>query len=147
MITHLSNSQIYLYMMCSLKYRFQYIDKLPRTFKPSGLAFGSALHSALSWFHKERIMGNEVTLERLCRIFDADWYSQRVETEIRYKKGEDEKQLALMGKEMLGLYFDAPCENAKGTEVHFIRPLVNLYTGENLEIEFEGFFDLIEEDV
>lgn len=146
MITHLSSSQIYLYMMCSLKYRFQYIDKLPKPFKPSGLAFGSTIHSALSWFHKERIKGNKVTLERFYRIFDADWYAQRVETEIRYKRNEDEMKLALMGKEMLRLYFQEPCEDAKGSEVHFTLPLVNPYTGEDLEIEFEGFFDLIEED-
>ena len=54
---HLSSSQINLYLLCSLKYKFIYLDKLPKPFKSSGLMFGSAMHSALSWVHKEKING------------------------------------------------------------------------------------------
>ena len=57
---HLSSSQLNLYLQCSLKYKFQYVDGLPRPCKASGLAFGSALHSALAWFHKELAAGVSV---------------------------------------------------------------------------------------
>ncbi len=77
MIEHLSNSQISLYSQCSLKYKFQYIDEIPKPFKPSGLALGSAVHSALSWLNKQRMNGDNVSLERLYKIFDADWYMSR----------------------------------------------------------------------
>jgi putative RecB family exonuclease len=146
MMDHLSSSQINLYLQCSLKYKFQYIDNLPKPFKPSGLAFGSVIHSALSWFHKEKLNGNKVSLERLYRIFEADWYSQKLDTDIRYKDGEEEMKLVVMAKEMLGLYFQNPVKEVKGTEVPFLVPLINPLDGNELGISLEGIIDLIEGD-
>ena len=146
MLSHLSNSQINLYTQCSLKYKFQYIDEIPRPFKASGLALGSVIHSALSWLNKERMNGRNAPLDRLYRIFDADWYSQKVDTEIRYKDGEEEMKLTVLGKEMLGLYFPKPYREIKGTEIPFVVPIVNPQTGQRLPIDLEGVIDLIEED-
>jgi putative RecB family exonuclease len=146
MIEHLSNSQISLYSQCSLKYKFQYIDEIPKPFKPSGLALGSAVHSALSWLNKQRMNGDNVTLERLYRVFDADWYSQKADTEIRYKEQEDEMKLVVLGKEMLGLYFARPYREIKGTEVPFAVPIINPQNGQVLGVELEGVIDLIEKD-
>jgi len=143
---HLSNSQISLYSQCSLKYKFQYVDLLPRPFKPSGLAFGSALHSALSWLHRESMTNGGVTLGRLYKIFDADWYSQRADAEIRYKNGEDETKLAVMAKEMLAMYCGLPPKKAKGTDVSFSVPLIEPGNGRNPLIDIEGIIDLVEED-
>jgi putative RecB family exonuclease len=143
---HLSNSQITLYLQCSLKYKFHYIDELPKPFKPSGLAWGSAIHSALSWFHKQRMAGKPVTLERFLRVFETDWYCQTVETEIRYRDGEDEMKLVLLAKEMLALYFHQGHNGAKGSEIPFVVPLVNLSNGEEMGINLEGFIDLLETD-
>jgi putative RecB family exonuclease len=143
---HLSSSQINLYLQCSLKYKFQYIDGIPKPFKPSGLALGSAIHSTLSWFHKERMNGNQVSLKRLYKIFEADWYSQKVDTEIKYKTGEAEIKLIIMAKEMLGLYFQQSPKEVKGTEVPFVIPLIDPSNGKSLGINLEGFIDLIEKD-
>jgi len=145
-MTHLSNSQINLYTQCSLKYKFQYVDELPKPFKSSGLAFGSAVHSALSWLNKERMNGNNVALERFHKIFDADWYSLKAENEIRYKAGEEEMKLTVLGKELLGLYFEEPYKKVKGTEIPFAVPLINPQTGQRLPIDLEGIIDLIEDD-
>jgi len=146
MIEHLSSSQINLYLQCSLKYRFQYIDQIPRPFKSSGLAFGSVIHSTLAWLHKEKMNGNGVTLDRLYRIFNADWYSQKVDTDIRYKENENEMKLTVMAKEMLGIYFYEPVQKIKGAEVPFTIPFVNPVTEEDLGVNLEGIIDLIEED-
>ena len=145
MIEHLSASQINLYTQCSLKYRYQYIDQIPKPFKPSGLAFGSVMHSAIEFFHKERIRKKEVPLERLLKIFETDWFSQKVDSEIRFKDGEDEMKLLLTGKEMLGIYFHSPLNEIKGAEVPFHVPFKNLSTGEELDVKLEGIIDLIEE--
>ena len=75
----ISVSQIMLYLSCSLKYRFQYIDRLPRLSKPSPLAFGSSVHAALEWLHKERKAGRQPTLDQLLRVFEADWYAQNLD--------------------------------------------------------------------
>lgn len=145
-MNHLSSSQINLYLQCSLKYKFLYVDRLPKLFKPSGLAFGSVIHSALSWLHKQRMNGNGVSLERLYKIFDADWYSQKLDTDIRYKDGEAEMKLVVMAKELLTLYFRTPHREVKGSEVHFAVPLANPSNGKGFGIEMEGWFDLIEKD-
>jgi putative RecB family exonuclease len=143
---HLSVSQINLYLMCSLKYRFQYIDKLPKPFKSANLAFGSAIHSAISWLHNKKKDGNAVTLARLYRIFEADWYSQTVETEIRFKNGDDAARLIMQGREILSLYFQSPVENVEDTDVAFTVPLVNPENGHALSVPLEGFMDLVEKD-
>jgi len=143
---HLSCSQMNLYLQCPLKYKFLYIDGLPKPFKPSGLAFGGSIHSALAWLHKQRMNGNDVSIDKLYRIFDADWYAQKIDTNIHYKNGETDTRLAIMAKEMLSLYFVRPHRKVLGAEVPFTVPLVNTDTGEKLDINLEGFIDLIEKD-
>lgn len=146
MIEYLSSSKMNLYLQCSLKFKFRYIDKIPTLFKPSGLALGSAVHSALSWFHKERMNGREVVLEEFLKIFDADWYSQKVDTYIRYKEGEEEIKLVVVAKELLALYFQQKHNGTKGAEVPFSVPLINPSNGKGLGLNLEGFIDLIEDD-
>ena len=98
-------SQIYLYTECSLKYKFQYIDKIPRPFISSGLAFGSTVHSALEWMHKEMLKGRKVSFEKFEKIFKSDWYCQKIETDLRFKNSDSWETLLLKGKEILNLYF------------------------------------------
>ncbi len=143
---YLSSSQINLYLLCSLKYKFQYIDKLPRVFRPSALAFGSAIHSAISWLHKEQMNGNTVTLENLHRIFSADWYVQKSDLEVKFKYGEVETNLLVMAKEILSLYFQNPIKEVKGSEVPFSVALIDPANGKELGINLDGFIDLIEKD-
>ena len=141
---HLSCSQMNLYMQCSLKYKFLYVDELPKPFKPSGLAFGSAFHSTLAWFHKQRMNGNEISLEKLFKIFDADWYAQKTGDKIRYKGDESESKFKVLAKELLSLYLNHNNVKPMEAEMPFVVPLVNPSNGEKLNVNFEGFIDLIE---
>ncbi len=141
---HLSVSQINLYLQCSLKYRFQYIDRLPKPFKAAGLAFGSAVHSAISWLHREKATGTAVTLARLYAIFEADWFSHTAEAEVRFKNGDDAGKLIMQGREILGLYFQSPVEHVEATDVAFTVPLVHPENGHGLPVPLEGFMDLVE---
>jgi putative RecB family exonuclease len=143
---HLSSSQINMYLLCSLKYKFQYVDKLPKPFKSSGLVFGSAFHSTLSWFFKEKMNGNGISLERVYRILEADWYAQKVDQDIRYKDGDSEMKLVVLAKELLGQYISLPFKEIMGTDIPFTIPLINPVTGETLGINLEGYIDLIEKD-
>ena len=61
----LSVSQVNAYLGCSLKYRFQYVDKIPRPWRVAAMAFGSSVHAAVEWFHKERLVGRSPELEWL----------------------------------------------------------------------------------
>ena len=144
MIENLSASQINLYIQCSLKYKFQYIDHLPRPFKSSALAFGSVVHSTLDFFHKQKSRGNGVTLDKLLKIFDVDWFSQKVGNDIRYKNGETEGELLLQGKQILTKYFHSYEGKPVASETPFSLPLIELVTGEILGPTINGIIDLIE---
>ncbi|HUI28974.1 MAG TPA: PD-(D/E)XK nuclease family protein [Candidatus Acidoferrales bacterium] len=143
---HLSSSQINLFLLCGLKYRYQYVEKRFKPFRPSALAFGGALHSTISWIHKQEMEGKKASPDMVLRIFDADWYSQKTDMEIRYKDNERELGLIILAKQMLQLFLEEPRKKVKGTEVPFTVPLVNPRTKENLGITLEGFFDIIEAD-
>jgi len=146
-LDHLSSSQLRLYLQCPQKYQFQYIDLIPRTFRPSALAFGSALHSALSWFHKAELTGTKVSPEQLAKIFETDWYSQKADEDIRYKDSDDDMKFVVMGREMLSLYVrQAQRLQVKGSEIPFVIPLVSPTDGQELGVNLEGYFDIIERD-
>jgi CRISPR/Cas system-associated exonuclease Cas4 (RecB family) len=144
MTDHISASQINLYIQCSLKYKFQYVDRIPRPFKSSGLAFGSVMHSALDFFHKQKIKGNGITLDKLLKIFEVDWFRQKVENEIRYKDGETEAELLLQGKQILSKYFHSYDGRPVASETPFSLPLIEPVTGEILGPTINGIIDLIE---
>ena len=145
-VKHISVSQLNLYLMCSLKYKFQYVDKLPKPFKPSALAFGSAIHSAIDWLHKEKKKRKEIMLGEFLKIFTADWAAQIADTDIHYKEGETIEVLKDKAETMLTHYFIQGPKNVKASELPFEVPLVNPETGEVLPIPLKGYMDLIEED-
>ena len=74
----ISVSQVNAYLGCPLKYRFQYVDKLPRPWRVAAMAFGTSIHAAVEWFHKERLAGRSPELPDVLKLFDADWYAQTV---------------------------------------------------------------------
>ena len=43
----ISVSQVNAYLACPLKYRFQYVDKIPRPWRAAAMAFGSSVHAAV----------------------------------------------------------------------------------------------------
>jgi putative RecB family exonuclease len=143
---HISVSQINLYLMCPLKYRFTYVDQLPRPFKPANLALGSAVHSALGWWHRQRIDGIDPEGEEVARVFAADFNAQKVDT-IAFGNGGSEEQLVERGRKMLAVYlreyFGGP---ATAVEMPFRVPLVDKETGETLDLPLDGIIDLVEEN-
>jgi len=99
----ISLSRVQTYLLCPLKYRFQYIDKIPRPWRASALAFGTSVHAAIEWFHRERIAGRTPDAEAVESIFAADWFAQNIEP-IVFKEKESQEGLADMGRKMLQMY-------------------------------------------
>ena len=144
----LSASSIQLYLTCSLKWRFQYHDRLPRPTVSANQAFGTTLHAALNWLHKERKLGRHPSLAELIRVFEADWYAQ-TQTENRQPiifDDTDPDFLALKGKELLSQYHCLPAVDVRDSEVRFTLPVINPATGEVLETPIRGAIDLVEDD-
>jgi len=145
----LSASAIQLYLTCSLKYRFQYVDRLPRLTLSANQAFGTAMHAALNWLHKERRKGRTPALAGVLQVFEADWYAQ-TQTEgnlkVQFDDAADAALLAYKGKELLTQYYHLPAGQVRDSELFFTLPLVNPTTGEVLDVPLRGAMDLVEDD-
>src|SRR5213594_3340673 len=102
----LSISQVNAYLACPLKYRFQYVDKIPRPWRAAAMAFGSSVHAAVEWFHRERLEGRTTDLTEVLKVFDADWYAQNVETLV-FSERESRDALTEKGRAMVQLYVES----------------------------------------
>jgi len=144
LLDHLSISQINLYRACSLRYKFTYIDELPKPFKPSGLAFGTVIHSAIEWFHKERLKSRRPSVDEVYEVLLTDWEAQKADN-IRFREGETEGSLLSKAKELLELYVAAPpAAEVTHVELPFEVPIVDFSAGEVLEVPLRGVIDIIE---
>lgn len=143
----LSASALSLYISCSLKFRFQYVDRLPRLFRSSNQVFGTAMHAALEWLHKELRNLRKPPLDEILRVFEADWHAQLVDGDIRFED-DDPAALVVKGKQLLSRYYAEaiPVSGVKAAELAFQLPLVNPETGEVLPAPVRGYIDLVEAD-
>src|SRR5436190_20951339 len=139
-----SISQIQAYLGCPLKYRFQYMDQIPRPWRPAALVFGSSVHAAVEWFHKERLAGAKPSVEDVLKIFDADWFAQTLEPVV-FTGTETKDDLQAKGQAMLRLYVgEEHAAEPVAVEEWFELDLADPETGEDLSVRIRGIIDLIE---
>lgn len=141
----LSISQVNAYLGCPLKYRFQYVDQIPRPWRVAAIAFGTSVHAAVEWFHKERMSGGSPELAKVLEVFDADWYAQNTEPLV-FSERESKDSLAEKGRAMIQLYV----ESTNGTKAVAVEQpweleLADPETGELLDVRLRGIIDLVEE--
>lgn len=142
----LSVSRVNAYLGCSLKYRFQYIDQIPPPWRPAALAFGSSVHAAVEWFHRERLAGRTPDPDAVVKVFEADWYAANLDP-IVFSEKDSKEILAEKGREMLALYVDETDGKLPLlTEDRFEIDLVDPETGEVLDVRLRGVIDLVEAD-
>ena len=55
---YVSWSAINAYRSCPLRYYYRYVEQLPEQTVSSALVFGSAIHSAIEFWFRERLAGN-----------------------------------------------------------------------------------------
>ena len=141
-----SVSQIQTYLGCPLKYRFQYLDQLPKAFRPAALAFGGSVHSAVEWFNRVRMAGGTPPLEEILRVFEADWFAQNLDP-LEFNSGESKDALAAKARTMLSVYLESEsgCRPV-AVEEPFSLEIADPQTGECLGVPFRGIVDLVEED-
>src|SRR5258706_3000118 len=141
----ISVSQVNAYLACPLKYRFQYVDKIPRPWRVAAMAFGSSVHAAVEWFHRERLAGRTPDASEVQRIFEGDWYAQNLEPLV-FGERESKDGLLEKGRAMLGLYLES-VNGAKpvAVEQFFELDLSDPETGEVFDLRLRGVIDLVEE--
>jgi putative RecB family exonuclease len=141
----LSISQVTCYLGCPLKYRFQYVDKIPRPWRVAAMAFGTSVHAAVEWFHRQRMNGGEPDAISVIKQFDADWYAQNLEPLV-FPERDSCEGLAEKGRAMLELYVQSQgTAKPLAVEQPFELELRDPESGELLEVFLRGVIDLVED--
>ena len=144
---YISISRIKTYLNCPMKYMLGYIEKVPKPFKPAGLAFGSVIHSTAEWLNRKISDGEKPDFERVWKIFKSDWFGMS-QDEIRFGDRESEETLIVKARKMLELLYNRQTNGViiKEVEMPFQVELVDEETGEILPVPIRGVFDWVEDD-
>jgi putative RecB family exonuclease len=146
---HISYSQIFVYLSCSLRYRFQYQENRPQERMSINLPFGSAIHSAVSrYFETLRTRGTVEPLTVLQDLFEDALTLELDHTEVPiiFKKEAPDRDSAIsLGKAMVEAFYkeiDLTGYKVIGVEL----PLsARLFTDEGVatDLKLAGIIDVL----
>ena len=149
---HISYSQVFSYLSCSLKYQFMYVEKRPHERLSVALPFGSSIHKSMErYYNSIKNNGNSDSLDVLEELFEEHIRMdlERAEVPLIYKKeAPDLESLVIMGKALIKAFYENV--NLNGMEILDVElPLgANLFTdtGETTEFKLVGVIDLLLRD-
>ena len=104
MPTHLSYSQLALYLECPLQYKLRYLEGITGEGTPAALAFGRAMHQALASFYTDVMEHRPFSLAAFLEVFTVAWTEANEEQDIIYREGEDFNSLLKQGQEILKVF-------------------------------------------
>ena len=149
---HISHSQIFCYLACSLRYKFQYVEQRPKERISLALPFGKAIHSALERYY--RFLKDDrtiVSLDLMETLFEESLTLELDNTEVPVifkNEAPDTDSAIQMGKALLNTFYDnIDLAGMEIVEIEF--PLsAPIYTdaGEKTDINLVGFIDLLLKD-
>ena len=152
---HISHSQIFTYLNCSLKYKFQYIEGKKMERISIALLFGGALHTAIEMYYRSlKNHGSAETLEALSERFETclELDLENSEVPVIFKKELPNHDGAVkMGNAMLKVFLETIPQTLQNVQeiIGVELPLTaKLYTEDSLPTEFKlaGILDLIIRD-
>ena len=150
---HVSHSQIFTYLNCSLKYRFMYVEARPQERVSIALPFGSSIHASLERYYRSlKEKGIKEPLGVLLNYFEHHINLEMDRTDgipIVFKKETPDRDAVIdMGNAMLEAFHEGV--NLSGFEILEIeRPLsARLYTdeGQPTDLKLIGVLDLVLKD-
>lgn len=147
---HISYSQVWSYLNCSLRYYFQYVRGLPRERTSIALMFGSAIHKAMERYYSDIMNGKTPAELAVLQNLFAEHLGARIEgctLPIIYKKDTPDKAGALaLGSLLLEHVYPKlppPTGNiVAGIEVPLAAPLVDTH-GNPIDMMLTGIVDLV----
>ena len=149
---HVSHSQIFTYLNCSLKYRFMYVEARPQERVSIALPFGKSIHASLE--RQYRVMKEKQCWEPLGVLLNyfehhINLELDQTEVPIVYKKETPDRDAVIdMGIAMLEAFHENV--DLTGFEILEVeRPLsARLYTedGKPTDLKLIGVLDLVLKD-
>ena len=146
---HISYSQIFTYLACSLKYKFQYVEQRPHERVSIALMFGGAIHSAIERFYRSfKENGVSDPLWQIQDLFadslNADLGNRDIP--ILYKKETPNRESTIqMGKGLLKAFYeniDLTGFEIAGIELPLTARLFN-EDGQPMDMVVTGIIDLL----
>lgn len=145
---HWSFSALNQYLnICALQFYFDRIAKLPKTFTPVTLSFGSAFHRVCEWISLTRKEGNQPNRAEAVDLFGTLWDRQLQEDKsIKFDEDQDQNSCSKQGRDMIGCLVDNldPEERVLAVNEAFAVPLVDAQ-GQVLLTPMIGEIDLVVE--
>jgi len=146
---HISHSQIFTYLNCSLKYYFSYVEGRMPEHRPAAMLFGSAIHAAIARYYKSVLKkGKPEPLSLYQDLFHDHWNWETEDTgiPIAYKDGQNKEDLLNEGQLLVKTFY----EGAKPMEVIGVEEPYSsvLYDEEGNPTDFKliGIVDCIQRD-
>lgn len=145
---HISYSQISTYMLCSQKFKFQYVMGMQPAFISSALPFGSAIHHALAFLFSSIQTTDTVPTEQdLMEVFSNRWEHEQKKGKgfVRFKRNESWNGLMDLGVKLILTSYE--WWGDKGFPTHdkvvCVEKALKATIG---EMDFIGIIDLIIQD-
>ena len=146
---HISHSQIFTYLNCSLKYYFSYVEGRMPEHRPAAMLFGSAIHAAIARYYKSVLKkGKPEPLSLYQDLFHDHWNWETEDTgiPIAYKEGQNKDNMLNEGQLLVKTF----CESAQPMEVIGVEEPYSsvLYDEEGTPTDFKlvGIVDCIQRD-
>lgn len=131
--------------ICSLQYAFDRVHRLPKTFTPLPLSFGSAYHRVMEWAGLTRMGGAIPKPEDASDMFQCVWERQLADdSNIRFDKGMDAESCAMQGRDMVACAVNNidPEEQVIAVNEAFCVPMTDI-NGMSLETPLIGEIDCV----
>jgi len=149
---HVSHSQIFTYLNCSLKYRFMYVEARPPERVGIALPFGTAIHASLERYYRTlKARGVREPLGVILNYFEhrINLELDQMTIPVVFKKDAPDRDAVIdMGGAMLETFYDEI--DLTGFEILEVeRPLsARLYTdeGQPTDLKLIGVLDLVLKD-
>ena len=101
-ILTLSHFQVDDYLTCPLKYKYVHILRVP-ILPHHSIVYGKALHTAIEFYHTQKINGASVRIEDLILVYQGAWknlgFISREHEERRFEGGKEALSRFLAGEE------------------------------------------------
>jgi CRISPR/Cas system-associated exonuclease Cas4 (RecB family) len=134
----LSASQVNRWLRCPRSYYLHYVARIPPEFTAVPLALGSAVHSAIAWWHDEKIAGRTPANDDVLQVFAADWEAEN-ENDVRYQGDETPASVGAVGEQLVQIYVARMCdEPIIASEVPFE---IDVPSGDGYQVK--GYFDAV----
>ena len=149
---HISHSQLFTFLNCSLKYFFAYVQNVPGKHSSINLHFGKAIHAAIEAFYLSlKETGNKPSFAEVESVFMKKLYQsmESVEAPILFKKNmPDIASSIYLGKTMMAAFHEQTSVDGftvEAVELPLSATLHN-HNGEPLDIQLVGIIDLLLRD-